>query len=95
MDEVAQPLNLLTLARSHPGGTPVPGTGLEVLAVQQSVRQRLEQACWLLVLDGELIVDLPHGDFRILKAGESLRLPAGLEVSWQALGGAVVLRQSG
>ncbi len=29
---------------------------------------------WLLVLEGELIIDLPHGDFRVLKVGDSVHL---------------------
>lgn len=95
MSEVAQTLNLITLAKGNPSGSAVPGTGLETLLVESKEDLTLEQALWLLVLDGELIIDLPFGDFRILKAGDCIHLEQGLKVSWQPLTAAVVVRQRG
>ena len=37
---------------------------------------------WLVLLEGELILDLPHGDFRILRAGDRLAVPGGTEGTW-------------
>jgi hypothetical protein len=70
------PLNLLDLAKAAPGDAK---SALErdlwVRALQGPLT--LEPAAtWLLLLEGELIVDLPHGDFRILKVGDSVRLGA-------------------
>ena len=92
---VAQPLNLLGLARGNPSGSSVPGTALEVLYLSAASREELSAPWWLLVLEGELILDLPHGDFRVLKTGDSLHLSAGLRLDWQPLEAAVVLRQRG
>jgi hypothetical protein len=87
-------LNLLSLARSAPGqAVAVPGTGLEVLALEGPQARTLEQPLWLATLEGELIVDLPHGDFRILKAGDSLRLEPPLSITLNPLESAVVVQQ--
>ena len=72
----------------------VPGTGLEVLALREAVGVRLERPVWLLALSGELIIDLPHGDFRVLKPGDSVRLSAGLAVTLTPLEETVLLRSS-
>jgi hypothetical protein len=88
-----QALNLLTLARGNPAGSSVPGTDLEVFAPDTPQKEHLESAWWLLVLEGDLIVDLPHGDFRTLKAGDSLHLPAGLDITLTPLGRVVALRR--
>ena len=93
MSEVAQALNLITLAKGNPRGSAVPGTGLETLLIETKEDLRLERGLWLLVLEGELIIDLPHGDFRILKAGDCIHLEQGLKISYQPLETAVVLRQ--
>lgn len=95
MSEVAQTLNLITLAKGNPSGSAVPGTGLETLLIEAKEDFQLEQPLWLLVLDGELIIDLPFGDFRILKAGDCIHLEQGLKMSWQPLTAAVVVRQRG
>jgi len=93
MKEVGQPLNLLGLAKAGAGQVaPVPGTGLEVLLLDEGRPATIATASWLAVLEGELIVDLPHGDFRILQQGDSLHLPAGLEVGFEPLKPTVVLR---
>ncbi|ADI15487.1 hypothetical protein [Truepera radiovictrix] len=68
------PLNLLHLAKGDPGAPQtVPGTALQVQALAEPTP--LDAApMWLALLAGELIVDLPHGDFRLLKVGECLTL---------------------
>ncbi len=70
----------------------VPGTGLEVLALQEAVGVGLERPTWLLALTGELIIDLPHGDFRVLKTGDSIKLEAGLTITLTPLEETVLLR---
>lgn len=69
-------LNLLHLAKTDPGVPKVvPQTALLVQAL--TVPVVLESASvWLLLLEGELIVDLPHGDFRVLGRGDSVALSA-------------------
>ena len=89
----AQVLNLITLAKSSPAGAAVPGTGLEVAVITEPSKAELERDLWLLVLTGELIIDLPHGDFRILKKGDAVQLDAGLKLSYQPVEDAVVLRR--
>lgn len=88
-----EPLNLINLARAAGGGLrPVPGTDFDVQAVLSPSKQTLARGLWLLVLQGELVVDLPHGDFRHLKRGDSLQLTAGLEVTLTPIGDTVLLR---
>ena len=70
----ALPLNLLHLAKADPG---VPKSVLSGDLWVQALTKPLTlrpAALWLVVLEGELIADLPHGDFRLLKVGDSLRL---------------------
>lgn len=87
-----KPLNLPSLARTGAGAPQaVPGTLFEVSYVEQRSEERLEDDRWLLLLSGELIIDLPHGDFRILEAGDSLRLPRGVVISCQPVQPAVLL----
>ena len=95
MADIAQALNLLTLAKGKPDGATVPGTDLEVVSLSGKHDLSLERDLWLLVLSGEVIVDLPHGDFRMLKEGDCLHLPAGLAVSYQPLEDAVILQRGG
>ncbi len=87
------PLNLIGLARSEPGRpVTVPGTGLAVMAIESSTPENLNQPLWVVVVDGDLIVDLPHGDFRHLKVGDSILLPA-VSVSFEPVEPVVMLRQ--
>jgi len=95
MSEIAQALNLVTLAKSNPQGSSVPGTDLEVAVISEKKDLELTGDLWLLVLSGELIIDLPHGDFRILKVGQCLHLEKGLAISYQPLDEVVVLRRGG
>ncbi len=86
-------LNLIDLAKAAGGSLKqVPGTALEVEAIERAAEQTLDHDLWLLVLQGEVIVDLPHGDFRHLKVGDSLTLVAGLRLSLTPLRATVVLR---
>lgn len=87
-------MNLLSLARTG-AGTPeaVPGTDLEVLALEQATVLTLERPVWLACLQGEVILDLPHGDFRVLKAGDSVHLDAGLSLTMNPLDEAVLLQR--
>ena len=95
MSEIPQVVGLAALAKSNPEGAALPGTSLSVRMVKDKQAFKLEQDTWLLVLEGELIVDLPFGDFRILKQGESLHLPGSLDISWQPLDEVVLLQQYG
>ncbi len=72
----ALPLNLLHLAKAEPGAPKhalAEDLWVEALIEPQTLTSA---ALWLLVLEGELIIDLPHGDFRVLKVGDSLELRA-------------------
>ena len=89
---VGEPLNLLGLARAAGEGPAlVPGTELSVSRVTRKREEQLPAASWLLVLEGRLIVDLPHGDFRILERGDALHLPAGVALTLQAVEGEALL----
>ncbi len=72
----AEPLNLLNLAKTEPG------TSKNALAHDLSVQALTESLTlspanmWVVVLEGSLIIDLPHGDFYTLKVGDSVRLGA-------------------
>lgn len=93
--EVLQPLNLLALARTGSGqAQAVPGTEFEVAYYASARAETTGRALWLLLLSGKLIIDLPHGDFRIMNPGEALWLPAGLELSYKPLEESVLLRSS-
>ena len=92
-NNVAQPLNLVALARANPKGSAVPGTKLEAIIVEQEAMHELPSTIWLMVIQGELIIDLPYGDFRLLKKGDSLHLEKGTKVSFEPLKEVVALRQ--
>jgi hypothetical protein len=94
MNDVAQPLNILSLARSSDKPSSIPNTTLEVLSLVKKQNVTLEKNTWLLVLEGELILDLPFGDFRVLKVGDSLQLAKGLQVKMEPLEETVILRQT-
>ena len=90
----AEPLNLINLAKSGVGEVlTVPQTDFKVQALFEPQPLELERPLWLLVLEGELIVDLPHGDFRTLKKGDSLRLEAPLKVTLTPLESTVMLQR--
>lgn len=92
--KVPQALNLIDLAKSSPSkGVGVPGTDFTVLMLAAKETRTLKRDLWLLTLEGEVIVDLPFGDFRVLAQGDSLHLSTGLEVTLAPLEEAVVLQR--
>ncbi len=94
-NSVAQPLNVISLAKSNPSGSVIPGTQLEACIVSKQSKHELKQDLWILVLQGELIIDLPYGDFRLLKKGDSLHIEAGTSISFEPLDEVIVLRTEG
>ena len=94
MADIAQVIHLAALAKSKPEGALLPGTALEVGIINEAERLELKADLWLLILEGELIIDLPFGDFRVLKEGDCISLDKGLAVSFQPLEEVVVLRQT-
>lgn len=92
---VPQPLNLVALAKGNPKGSTVPGTKLEAFIVEKEALHELSADIWIMVIQGELIIDLPYGDFRLLKKGDSLHLERGTKVSFEPLKEVVALRQIG
>lgn len=87
-----RPLNLLALARGAPGRhQAVPGDALEVLAVAESGSHPALSGRWMLLLSGDLLVDLPYGDFRQLGPGDRLALPKDVVPSLKPLAASVLL----
>ena len=84
------PLNLPRLAQSMAGQwVSLPGSAARVLGLTGRVTGTAPG--YLICLAGEVVVDLPAGDFVKLRVGESFRVAEG---SWQALataGGTVLL----
>ena len=84
------PLNLLNLAKAEPGhAKSALAEGLSVQALSEPLKLTPVKV-WLVVLEGELIIDLPHGDFRVLKVGDSVKLDSA-EVTLTPLQSAVFL----
>ena len=70
----SEPLNLLNLAKTEPGrAKSALAHGLSVQALTEPLTLNPANL-WLVVLGGKLIVDLPHGDFYVLKVGDSIWL---------------------
>lgn len=88
--EIAQPLNIIQLAKGSQQ-TGVVGTDLQVRAIREVVEETIARDTWLLLLQGELIIDLPHHDFRILRVGDALTLPEGVHVSFNPVQESIVL----
>jgi hypothetical protein len=87
-----EPLNLIHLAKADLGALKaVPQTELHVQALHTPTPLEPGAGRWLLVLEGGLIVDLPHGDFRVLKVGDSIRLGGAEQATLTPLETAVVL----
>lgn len=51
----------------------------------------MERSALLVVLQGQVIVDLPGGDFRVLEQGDSLTLPSLVDLALQPVAGQAVL----
>ncbi|WP_424949511.1 hypothetical protein [Deinococcus sp.] len=84
-------LHLTRLAQSNPErALELPGGGLSVLHLTRA-QPGGEAACWYVCLDGTLILDLPHGDFVQLKAGEGYNAQAGVARTLTPVRGATVL----
>lgn len=89
---VGNPVNLLSLARAAVDADAwVPGTDLSVRRIDRPAPHQGAAGAWLAVLDGRLIIDLPHGDFRILERGDALHLPAGVPATLQGVEGAALV----
>jgi len=90
--EVPQVVGVLGLARAAgEAGAALPGRAWVAARIERRVHWRLDRPRWLLALDAALIVDLPHGDFRVLQRGDALELPAGIDLSLQPIADAVAL----
>ena len=78
------PLHFVRLAAGSPGVWVAlpgdgPGGGLRVIQLVGSVS--MDASGWLLCLKGEVVIDLPDGDFVRLRAGEGYQL----STSWAVL----------
>ncbi len=90
---VGHPLNLSGLAGTNQGQpVKVPGTALSVQSVTERVQFTPQTPQWFLVLEGELIIDLPYGDFRILKTGDFLRLAADTSAHLEPVAPVILIR---
>ncbi|MFO7544598.1 MAG: hypothetical protein R6W77_03790 [Trueperaceae bacterium] len=95
MDDL-RPLHLAGLARSAAGeAIEVPGADLRLQRIDGSHEPELNASAWLVVLDGRVIVDLPHGDFRVLERLDALRLPAHLDCRLVPVDGAAIVAWHG
>ncbi len=75
---------VLGLARAAgAAGAPLPGRPWVAARLEHAVAWRLTRPRWLMALDAALIVDLPHGDFRVLQRGDALELPADVDLRLQ------------
>jgi hypothetical protein len=89
---VGLPVSVTGLARAAgDAGAPVPGRPWVAARLERPTRWSLGRSRWLLALDGAVIVDLPHGDFRVLQRGDALELPAGSAVALQPVKEAATL----
>ncbi|MFC6591848.1 hypothetical protein ACFP81_07385 [Deinococcus lacus] len=84
MTAAPQALHLPRLAAAQPGHwVGVPGSALAVITLRHALAPQA-QAGWLTCLSGEVVIDLPGGDWVRLQAGEAYSVPAG----WRATAGA-------
>lgn len=87
-----RPLNLAALAVAGAGEPlEVPGGPLVVQELRGPYPLRADVDRWLLVLSGEVIVDLPGGDYRVLRAADALRFPAGSSASLKSVAAPAIL----
>jgi hypothetical protein len=89
---VGDAVSVTGLARAAgEAGAPVPGRPWVAARLERATTWTLERSRWLLALDAAVIVDLPHGDFRVLQRGDALELPAGMAVALQPVKEAATL----
>ncbi|AFZ68724.1 hypothetical protein [Deinococcus peraridilitoris] len=79
---VARPpaLHLARLSQATPDeALDLPESG-GALCTLHLTRKRSDEAqgCWYVCLSGELLIDLPHGNFVHLRAQETCRVPEGV-----------------
>ena len=90
-------LHLIRLAASRAGKAFLLhqlGENLEVILLDKPLKDSLE-GCTYLCLEGELLLDLKHGDFLHLKRGEATRLEIGVERTLTPVGKTTVLMWRG
>ena len=90
-------LHLIRLAASSAGkpfALPQLGRQLEVILLEKPLVDAPE-TCTYLCLEGELLLDLKHGDFLHLKRGEATRLEQGEERTLTPVGKTTVLMWRG
>ncbi|MEM6431030.1 MAG: hypothetical protein AAF708_17465 [Deinococcota bacterium] len=78
--DVRKELNLLALARGA-DQYPLPELTAMLEQVTDPEPRHVLPGQWYLVLEGELIIDLPYGDFRILRASELLVFDEATDVT--------------
>ena len=89
-------VNLARVAKAHGGSLDLPLRGASVRAMSLSgPRDDGTGEAFYLALDGELVVDLPHGEFTHLRPGDSVTVPAGTPRRLCPVGEAVLLRVHG
>ena len=89
---VGEAVSVTGLARAAgEAGAPVPGRPWVAARLEGPTRWSLARPRWLFAVDAAVIVDLPHGDFRVLQRGDALEIPAGLTVSLQPVKEAATL----
>jgi len=87
------PLHLIRLAASSAGkpfALPQLGHHLEVIFLEKPLVDTPE-TCTYLCLEGELLLDLKHGDFLHLKRGEATRLEQDVARTLTPVGKTTVL----
>lgn len=77
---VADVLNLLDLAKGE-AAKPLPALGVVLEQLSTPSPRQAAAGHYFLVLEGELIIDLPHGDFRILRANDLLVFEETIDIT--------------
>ncbi len=90
---IGHTLNLSGLASTGDGEpVGVPGTRLSVQRVNERRCLSPQTPQWFLVIEGEVIIDFPHGEFRILKKGDFLRVGTDKPTNLEPISPVVLLR---
>lgn len=69
----------------------MPGSGVSAQLLRTVTPHSAAGTQILLLLQGQLVVDLPLGEFRVLQPGDSLLLPAGAPATLQPIAGQAIL----